>query len=81
MFCFVKWVKTNAFFDRQDETNKNAETFPTPTYQTPKARIWKVGKDLALLSASILPKVFSPGQDHFWITAENSEKPFFVGQN
>ena len=28
VFCFVKWAKTNAS-DRQDEANKNAESFPT----------------------------------------------------
>ena len=28
VFCLVKWAKTNAS-DRQDEANKNAESFPT----------------------------------------------------
>ena len=29
MFYLVKWAKTNAFVDRQDEVNKNAGSFPT----------------------------------------------------
>ena len=36
-FCFVKWAKTNAS-DRQDEANKNAESFPT--YRILAFEVW-----------------------------------------
>ena len=38
MLCFVKWAKTNAFVDRQDEANKNAESFPT--YRILAFEVW-----------------------------------------
>ena len=38
VFCLVKWAKTNAFGDRQDEANKNAESFPT--YRILAFEVW-----------------------------------------
>ena len=38
VFCLVKWAKTNAFDDRQDEANKNAESFPT--YRILAFEVW-----------------------------------------
>ena len=38
VFCLVKWGKTNAFGDRQDEANKKAESFPT--YRILAFEVW-----------------------------------------
>ena len=38
VFCLVNWAKTNAFGDRQDEANKNAESFPT--YRILAFEVW-----------------------------------------
>ena len=36
VFCLVKWAKTNAFGDRQDEANKNTESFQPFSFQKKK---------------------------------------------
>ena len=38
VFCLVNWAKTNVFGDRQDEANKNAESFPT--YRILAFEVW-----------------------------------------
>ena len=41
VFCNVKWAKTNAFCDGQDEANKSAESIPT--YRILSFEVWYVG--------------------------------------